>query len=309
MEASYSHSPARRALMRHSIQHEAHGGFMARLGVVAFAALAAFTIGAAAETPLERGDYLVNAVLGCDGCHTPRGPAGFDMSKRFSGGSQVWDEPALWVKGSNISSDAETGIGKWSAADLKRALTEGVRPTGVPLAPQMPFAFYKILTPQDLDAVVTYVRSVAPVRNEVQPPVYKAAMHAELIPGGEKPMPEQAMSDPVKRGFYLATIAHCMECHSRKPDGTADYKTWLGKGGHEMKGPFGSVTVRNITSHKAAGIGAWSDAEIRRALTHGVARDGRAFKLPMARQVYYSRMKDADLDAIVAWVRTLPPLE
>ena len=160
---------------------------MSRIGVVAFALLAASMGGAVAQTPLERGDYLVNAVLGCDGCHTPRGPAGFVMEKRFSGGMQVWDEPAYWVKGSNISSDAETGIGKWSAADLKRALTEGVRPNGVPLAPQMPFAFYKILTPQDLDAVVTYVRSVAPVRNQVQPPVYKAAMHAELIPGGEKP--------------------------------------------------------------------------------------------------------------------------
>ena len=75
-----------------------------------------------------------------------------------------------------------------------------------------------------------------------------------------------------------------------------------------MKGPFGSVSVRNITSHKTAGIGAWSDAEVRRALTRG-ARDGRAFKLPMARQIYYSRMTDADLDAIVAWVRTLPPAE
>jgi mono/diheme cytochrome c family protein len=282
---------------------------MLKIGVVAIAAIASFTIGAVAETPLERGEYLVNAVMACDGCHTPRGPAGFNMEKRFSGGSQVWDEHAYWVKGSNISSDPETGIGKWSADDLKRLLTDGMRPNGVPVAPQMPFAFYKILTPQDLDAVVTYVRSVAPVRNEVPPPVYKAEMHAPRIPGGEAPMPEQAFADPVKRGFYLATIAHCMECHARKPDGTQDHQSWLGKGGHEMKGPFGSVIVRNITSHKTAGIGAWSDAEIKRALTHGVARDGRAFKLPMARQIYFNRMKDSDLDAIVAWVRTLPPLE
>ena len=67
---------------------------MSRIGVVAFALLAASMGGAVAQTPLERGDYLVNAVLGCDGCHTPRGPAGFVMEKRFSGGMQVWDEPA-----------------------------------------------------------------------------------------------------------------------------------------------------------------------------------------------------------------------
>ena len=64
---------------------------------------------------LERGSYLVNAVMACDGCHTPRGAAGLDMSRRFSGGSQVWDEPEYLVRGSNITPDRETGIGGWTA--------------------------------------------------------------------------------------------------------------------------------------------------------------------------------------------------
>lgn len=55
---------------------------------------------APAETPLDRGDYLVNVVMACDGCHTPRGPDGsFAMEKRFSGGSQICDEPTFLVKG------------------------------------------------------------------------------------------------------------------------------------------------------------------------------------------------------------------
>jgi mono/diheme cytochrome c family protein len=275
------------------------------MGLVAFIA----AIGSAtAQTPLERGDYLVNAVMACDGCHTPRGPGGFVMEKRFSGGSQTWDTPKYTVKGSNITPDP-TGIGAWSADDLKRALTEGVRPTGVLLAPQMPFAFYKVLTPGDLDAVAAYVRSVTPVRNEVQLPVYKAAAHAELVPNAEKPMSEETLGDPVKRGFYLATIAHCMECHSRRPDGTQDYTNWLGKGGYEFKDTWGTARVPNITSHPQSGIGAWSDAEVKRALTQGVGRDGRAFKQPMARQAYFSKMTAADIDAIVAWLRTLPPIE
>ena len=86
-----------------------------------------------AQTPVERGAYLVNAVMGCDGCHTPRGPGGFDMSKRFSGGSQVFDEPQFTVKGSNITPDRETGIGAWSDADIRKMMTEGVRPNGVPV--------------------------------------------------------------------------------------------------------------------------------------------------------------------------------
>ncbi|MGZ3362610.1 MAG: c-type cytochrome, partial [Xanthobacteraceae bacterium] len=145
---------------------------MIRRVIAGVTALAATAGGAHAQTPLERGSYLVNAVMACDGCHTPRTPAGFVMEKRFSGGSQTWDEAAYTVKGSNITPDRETGIGSWSEADLKRLLRDGIRPSGVPVAPQMPFVFYKILTPGDLDAVVTYIRSVAPVRNEVQAPVY-----------------------------------------------------------------------------------------------------------------------------------------
>jgi mono/diheme cytochrome c family protein len=282
---------------------------MLRLVMFAATALVAAASAAAAETLVERGDYLVNAVMACDGCHTPRTAAGFVMEKRFSGGSQVWDEAAYTVRGPNITPDRETGIGSWKDADLKRALVEGVRPSGVPLVPQMPFPFYRILTPRDADALVAYIRAAAPVRHEVPPPVYKAAVQAPVIPGAEGPISEEALKDPVKRGFYLATLAHCMECHARRPDGVQDYKGWWGRGGHEMKGPFGSVTVRNITSHKEKGIGAWSDAEIKRALTEGVGRDGRHFKQPMARQIYFSKMKDDDLNAIVAWVRTIPPQE
>jgi mono/diheme cytochrome c family protein len=280
---------------------------MFRLALIVLSALAASV--SRAETPEERGSYLVNAVMVCDGCHTPRGPGGFLMDKRLSGGSQIWDEPAYTVKGSNITQDRETGIGAWSAADLKRLLVEGVRPNGVPVAPQMPYAFYKILTPRDLDAIAAYIRTVAPVKNAVQPPVYKAPMRAQPIPGAEKPLDEAAISDPVKRGFYLATIGHCMECHARRPDGTQDFKNWWGKGGNVMKGPFGAVAVSNITSHPKSGIGEWSDADIKRALTQGVSRDGRAFKPPMARQMFFSKLTEADLNALVAWLRTLPPLE
>ncbi len=143
---------------------------------IVFGALCAVVTGAAAETPLERGSYLVNAVMVCDGCHTPRGPGGFNMERRFSGGPQVWDGAAYTVRGSNITSDRETGIGAWSKDDIKRLLTEGVRPNGVQVAPVMPYGFYKILTPGDLDAIAVYLKSIKPVSSEVPQPVYKAAM-------------------------------------------------------------------------------------------------------------------------------------
>ena len=266
--------------------------------------------GASAETLLERGSYLVNAVMACDGCHTPRTPsAGLVMEKRLAGGTVLFELPAYTVRGSNITPDRDTGIGDWTEQNLKRALIEGVRPNGVPLAPSMPFAFYKILTPSDLDAVVAYIRSVAPVRNEAPLPDYRSEMHIDVVPGADRSIGDEVPADPVRRGMYLATLAHCMECHSRRPDNRQDYKEWWGKGGAEIKGPWGQVTVRNISSHKEKGIGGWSDDDIKRALTQGVGRDGRAFKLPMARQMYYGKLTAADLDAIVAWVRTIPPIE
>jgi mono/diheme cytochrome c family protein len=170
------------------------GGLVLKFILMATLALAT---SAAAQSSLERGDYLVNAVMACDGCHTPRAPAGFVMEKRFSGGSQTWDDPAYTVKGSNITPDPDTGIGRWSESDIKISLTEGLRPYGMPLAPQMLFIFYKIMTPRDLDSVVTYLRSVPAVKNSVQPPVYRAVTKVEIIPGGDKPLDQSALRNPI----------------------------------------------------------------------------------------------------------------
>ena len=278
-------------------------------------ALGAVVTSAAAELPVERGSYLVNAVMVCDGCHTPRGPSdlyvpsGLTTERRFSGGVEVWQTPAYTVRGSNITTDRATGIGAWSEDDIKRLLTQGLRPDGVRVAPQMPYGFYRILTPDDLDAVVSYLKTIKPVSNEMPPPVYKVAVNAAPLPGAETSIGDTVPVDPVARGFYLATLANCMGCHSRRPDGVQDFKNWWGKGGFEIKGEFGSVTVSNISSHKEKGVGAWTDAELKRALTEGIGHDGRRFKMPMARQAYLSRMTEQDLNAIVAWLRSIPPID
>jgi mono/diheme cytochrome c family protein len=274
----------------------------------ALLALAGLATSAGGETLVERGDYLVNGILTCGNCHTPRGPGGvFDDAKRLSGGPQVFDEPAFTVKGSNITPHKETGIGNWSAADLRRAIQDGVRPNGVPLAAIMPSAYYKVFTPRDLDAVVAYVRSVPAVANAVQPPAYKAAVTAAPPPGADKPMSDADLADPIKRGFYLVTIGHCMECHTPLTGGRHDF-TRLGAGGQSFPGPWGTSVARNITAHKDKGLGAWSDDDIKRALTQGLSRDGSRLKPPMAYGLY-ARMTADDLSAIVAYLRTVPARE
>jgi mono/diheme cytochrome c family protein len=264
---------------------------------------------AAAQTPLERGRYLVDTVMTCHNCHTPMGPNGPQFDKALSGGLR-FDEPPFDVTASNITPHAETGIGKWSDADIKKALLEGVRPTGNRLAEVMPSGYYNILTPGDLDGIVAYLRSLPPVDSKVRDPVYKMNIPHQVFPGAEKPMPEADLNDKVKRGFYLVTIAHCMECHTPfGPPGTGvDFQNSLGKGGREFHGPWGVSTSRNITSSKSKGIGEWSDAEIKRAITEGVRKDGGKLKPPMG-YPYYARMTDGDLDAMVAYLRTVPAKE
>ena len=274
----------------------------------ALAACAAMIASAAlAQTPLERGRYLVEGILTCGNCHTPRGPKGvLDKARLHAGGPQVWDTPEYTVRPSNITPDPETGVGKWSAEQLKRGIRDGVRPNGEQMAPQMPYGFYRIFTPADLDAVVTYVQAQPPVKNPVAPPLYKVKqMHLDIPPGAEKPMPESALKDPVKRGFYLATIGHCMECHTAPVNGRRDYENRLGAGGEQFKGPWGVSVSRNITPHPQNGIGAWTDEEIKRAITRGVRKDGSRLLPPMGYE-WYATMTDADLNAIVAYLRTIP---
>jgi hypothetical protein len=87
-----------------------------------------------------------------------------------------------------------------------------------------------------------------------------------------------------------------------------DYINDLGKGGFELKGPWGVSVSRNITSSKTKGIGDWSDDEIKRAITQGIRKDGSKLKPPMGFS-YYAGMTKSDLDAMVAYLRTVPAKE
>ena len=286
---------------------------MLRLSLVCLL-LSGFFDTAMAESAIERGDYLVNTILACGNCHTPRDANGELIKDKALSGGRLFSTPAFVVTTSNITPDVETGIGSWSDAEIKRALIEGIRPdhdrlAGVPLAAIMPANFYKALLPEDLDAIVAYLRSVKPVHDAIADPVYKVPVHRDPYPDAEKGFNEAVFSDPVKRGAYLVTIGHCMECHSAWSRGVSDFKTGLGRGGRVFPGPEATrVIAANITSDRAAGIGAWSDAEIARAVAHGIGRDGHALKPPMAFS-YYAGLRQDDLADIIAYLRTVPPLQ
>jgi mono/diheme cytochrome c family protein len=282
--------------------------FGAAVGVVIGAALAGAASAQSAQADLvKRGDYLVNGIMTCGNCHSPKGPPAATAGKEFSGGLS-WDEPPFKVTAPNITPDKETGIGKWTDAEIKTVMRTGIRPNGVHVAMIMPTGFYHIMTDRDVDAVVAYLRTIKPVSNKVADPVYKMPQVEHVLPGGEKPFTEAMMTDKVKKGFYLSTIAHCMECHTPMEKGVRQWGTRLGAGGFEFPGPWGVSVSRNITSSKTKGIGAWTDEEIKRAITTGVDRHGNKLKPPMGFQ-YYSTVTAADLDALVAYLRTVPAID
>jgi mono/diheme cytochrome c family protein len=292
---------------------------MFRIAIACGLLLLATSSGAMAESPSERGAYLVNTIMACGNCHTPRDADGKPIAdKEFSGGL-TFTTPAFVATAPNITPDLETGIGSWSDAEIRRALVEGMRPdhgrlSGVPLAAIMPANFYKALLLDDLDAVVAYLRNVKPIRNESPDPVYKTPVRRDPYPDAEAGFNKAMFADPVRRGAYLVTIGHCMECHSAWSRGVSDFRSGLGRGGRAFPAREGSPAgtpdsiAANITAHPTAGIGVWSDAEIGRAITHGIARDGRALKPPMA-YTYYAGLTQSDLADIVAYLRSVPPLQ
>ncbi len=283
---------------------------MIRTGFMALAIGVALIGGAHAQSKAElikRGDYLVNGLLTCGNCHTPKGPTGDIKEKAFSGGLS-WDEPPFKVTAPNITQDKETGIGNYSDAELKTLLRKGIKRNGVPVAMIMPSGFYEIMTERDLNAVVAYLRTLKPTKNKVPDPIYKMAQGHPIPPGGEKPYTEAMMSDKLKKGFYLATIAHCMECHTPMGPRGREFATKLGAGGFEFPGPWGVSVSRNITSSKTKGVGGWTDDQIKRAITQGIDKDGNKLKPPMGFH-YYATMTASDLDAIVTYLRTVPAID
>lgn len=101
-----------------------------------------------------------------------------------------------------------------------------------------------------------------------------------------------------ERGQYLYKIISCNNCHG--PDGSGGQKiSWL---------PAGSHWTRNLTPDPTAGIGTWSDKEIARALRSGVARDGRPLHWQGMIWDHASNLDEEDVRALIAYLRTLPPV-
>lgn len=277
-----------------------------RLTAIAVVMIAGLAQSATAQSVIERGRYLMNSIVACGNCHTPRGADGKHIAgQELAGGAELVEDGLFVARASNLTPDPETGIGRWSDADIARAIREGVRPDGRVLGPPMPFAFYRDIADADLAAIIAYLRQLPPVRNAVAPSEYKIPLPPAWGPPITTAITAPAPNDTSRYGAYLAgPLGHCMECHTpMNKDGSRDMGT-AGAGGQAFAGPWGVSVARNLTPH-ASGLGGWSDGEVVRAIRTGVSRDGSALKPPMAFD-FYSRIDAGDMTAIVTYLRLLP---
>jgi mono/diheme cytochrome c family protein len=125
----------------------------------------------AADPQVEHGKYLV-LISGCSDCHTPGNFLGHPDMARFLGGSDVgFGIPGLGVfVAPNLTSDRETGLGKWTAQQIVTAITTGERPDKRLLAPSMPWRGFANLTKPDALAIAAFLRSLPPISNKVPGP-------------------------------------------------------------------------------------------------------------------------------------------
>jgi mono/diheme cytochrome c family protein len=361
----------------------------------------------------RRGEYLVHAEI-CGLCHTMVSATGIYRGddRYLGGGMRVGAYPHGMLVSRNLTSDAETGLGRWSDARIAAALRDGRSGSRVLNVFTMPWVYFHAMADDDATAVSRYLKALPPVRSRIPEPlrygfvetlaaklmralrlapasvltyadqgfgssddggawrltaagIQQALVAAQwlvlvLVVGAfvaagprQRPLPESARgriavvavavlvglaglaaaviydlpqlavippqqmaagatatifkaergalgSDEqaalAERGRYLFTIGSCALCHLN--DGSGGLKlSWK---------PMGTVWTRNLTPDRDTGIGAWSDAEIERAIRSGVGRNGQAQHWQAMPWDHASNWDEEDVRALVAYLRVLP---
>ncbi len=269
--------------------------------------LSALVLGAGsaafAEPSLDRGEYLVRGPAGCGNCHTPQGPNGPDMANEL-GGFMVEKSDLFEAWAPNITPGGR--VAEWSDAELAKAIREGIRPDGTVIGPPMPIGLYRGLSDDDLMSMVMFLRTVAASDNVVPASTYNIP-----LPPAYGPPIDSVAAVPegvtVEYGAYLAgPVAHCLECHTPMGPQGPMLDTHMGAGGFAFHGPWGVSVSANLTSSED-GLAGYTDDQIRTMITQGVRPDGSRMLPPMG-YGYYANTKPEDIDAIILFLRQLPPL-
>ena len=264
---------------------------------------------------IARGKYLVEGPAACFHCHTDHDLSDptYPIIQAKKGAGWVMPIPELNnIASPNITPDPETGIGTWTDDEIARAIREGVRKDGTALFPVMPYTDFAKLDDADVEAIVVYLRTLTPVRNQV--PVRQLPFPLEYIVNTipqplTAPQPSHASATPEERGQYLATMASCGACHTPSDDQGQVLAGLEFGGGGNFKDPGQNgkeVFSLNITPDPS-GIAHYDEGLFKELMRTGMIR-GRIVNHIMPLE-FFKNMTDADLSDLYAYVRSLPPVK
>jgi len=257
---------------------------------------------------VRRGEYVFNAA-GCLGCHTDEKNKG----PRLAGGRPV-KTPFGTFYGPNITQDPVHGIGRWTEAEFLRALREGVRNDGAHLFPAFPYTSFTGMSEADAKDLWAYLRTVPGVAQPSRPHDIGFPFNLRFLMMGWKWLffaprrfqPDAGKSAEVNRGAYLATaLGHCRECHSPRNlfGGIQDGMALAG-------GALADGVAPNLTPDPETGLGKWNAGDLAELLKSGMLPDGDFVGGEMTEVVNNTtgKLSDADRRAIVAYLKSLPPV-
>lgn len=267
---------------------------------------------------IERGKYLANHVAVCMDCHSKR-----DWTK-FSGplvsgtegmGGETFDQKFGFPGAFYSRNITPAGVGKWTDGELMRAVTCGVSKDGRALFPVMPHPAYGRADQEDIKAILAYIRTLAPIQNEVPETAADFPMNfiINTIPQKANFSPKPEKTDVLEYGKYLVNMAACVECHTIKEKGQ-NVPGMEFAGGMEFPMEFGLLRSPNITPDNETGIGYMQKADFIRKFKNYA--DSSAKNMPVQKGAYntimpwtmYAGMTEEDLGAIYEYIHSIKPI-
>ncbi len=285
-------------------------------------------LGSSTDTAvIAHGRYLALGPAHCIECHggtlDELIQAETDETVPLKGGLILPFGPLGTVPIPNLTPDPETGIGRYEDGEILRMLRHSVKPDGT--ASMTPMMRFTDMADQDLVAIVSYLRSVQPIRNQIPSPQYSflgkvfRVLSPIFTPVFEpEPWPEAPPVAPtVERGEYLAqAVSNCVGCHTLRDPFTFEATGPEFSGGMEMEptpefneklGVDANVWTRspNITPHPKSALSKFKTVEswITRF------RQGRLVPTSPMHWGPFSRIADEDLEALWLYLNSLEAVE
>lgn len=300
------------------------------VGIVCIAAYVKVALPKAAPAPdlkiaitpqrVERGKYLANHVAICMDCHSQRNwnlYAGPIKEGAFGAGGERFGKEMQFPGTLYSKNITPYALKSWTDGEIFRAITTGVSKNGSALFPLMGYPTYGKMDKEDVYSIIAYLRTLPEIKNDV--PERKLDFPVNIIvntiPAKAQFTTKPDTNNQLQYGKYLTATARCVDCHSKVKNGDVIAGTEFG-GGRQFYFPNGTVTTSaNITHDKETGIGNWSEEVfIRRFKQYA---DTAHFSKPVSPNDFntpmpwlmYAGMKQNDLAAIYAYLKTVKPIK